>query len=157
VSYSDPFGLDVEIGDSATRADIADMRGRSKTFDNAMRALEDNHRILVTIGRGSTAGCGGSGGCVEPPTTNQVGQTVYNVIISNDGGIESDNAVLKNAGGANALTVMAHEVYGHVHHQVQTGRVCHDGPPGTPASRSCSVRRENVIRRDLSIPIRKWY
>ena len=158
VAYTDPFGLfDVEITDSVTREEIKDMRSRSRTFDNAMRDLENNHQILVRIGEGSTLPCGGSGGCAQQGGSNESGQTVYNVTWD-PGGVQSENALLQFTANtiATVQTTIGHEVYGHVVPWTN-GFDCKDGSPGTPAARSCSVRRENVIRRELGIPIRTQY
>jgi hypothetical protein len=159
--FSDPFGLlamDVEYGDDRTKADVDALRKKSKTFDAAVKKLEDDHTVLVKIGRGNTAvpGCGGGAGCARSQGTNEKGQAVYDVTI-NDGGIQSENALFSLMGSlVNAMTTLGHEVYGHVVPWTQ-GWHCADGAPGTPAAQSCSVRRENIIRREIPVPLRPVY
>jgi RHS repeat-associated protein len=158
VTFSDPFGLfDVEITDAQTESEIAEMRAKSKTFDNAMRDLENNHEILVKIGEGSTLPCGGSAGCSQQLGRNEKGQSVYGVTWD-PGGVQSENALLSLTAHtiANVQTTLGHEVYGHVVPWMNRFD-CVDGPPGTPAAQSCGVRRENVIRRELHVPIRTQY
>ncbi len=152
----DPFGLyDVKYGDAQTEREVAELRNVSPTFDAAMSQLENDSTVLVNIGRGSTSPCGGSGGCAQRAGTNAAGQRVFNVTLS-EGGVASANALLKYAGGANMLTTIGHEVYGHVV-PWRHGTQCADGFPGTPAARSCSVTRENVIRAEMRFPLRTKY
>ncbi len=156
INNHDPFGLfDVKYADTQTEQDVAALRTKSGTFDAAMKALESDESVLVTIGRGSTSACGGSGGCAQRLGTNADGQRLFNVSLS-EGGVASQNALLKFSGGANMLTTIAHEVYGHVV-PWQSGAHCGDGYPGTPAAQSCSVRRENVIRAEMKFPLRTKY
>lgn len=144
VNFSDPLGLmamDVKITDEQTQAEVDALRKRSKTFDEAYRKLDEDHSVLVTMGRQSTVGCGGSGGCAERLGTNAKGQRLFNVRLDNQG-IISDYFVQKGYGGADSFTVMAHEFYGHVVPWA-AGSSCGDTFPGTTGA--CSVRRENVI------------
>ncbi len=152
----DPFGLyDVKYGDSKTEKDVAALRSASQSFDAAMTQLENDSTVLVTIGRGSTAPCGGSGGCAQRLGTNRAGQRVFSVTLS-EGGVASQDALLRSAGGANMLTTIAHEVYGHVI-PWRNGTHCADGFPGTPAAGSCAVTRENVIRAEMRVSLRTKY
>lgn len=61
--------------------------------------------------------------------------------------------------GVDVFTTIAHEYYGHIVPGLdgQGNWNCRDGAPGTPAAQSCSVRRENDIRRDLGRPLRQQY
>ena len=159
ISYDDPFGLfDVEYTDKQTQQDVEAMRKKSKTFDKSIHNLENNHHVLVKIGRGSTAPCGGGGGCSQQEGKNKKGQDVYQVTIDAPGGVASENALLQATANtvATVQTTIGHEVYGHVVPWTQ-GWDCADGFPGTPAAQSCAVTRENVIRRELHIPIRTQY
>lgn len=158
VNYTDPFGLyamDVEYKDKQTQDEVESLRKRSKTFDKAVQALEDDHSVLVTIGRESTVGCGGGGGCAVRMGKNGKGQSLFDVRLDNQG-IISDYLVQKNYGGADVFTVIAHEVYGHVVPWSRGGS-CGDAPGGTPAAGVCSVRRENVIRSEMGFPLRTKY
>jgi hypothetical protein len=157
LTFTDPFGLkDVDYTDAKTKAQVDEMRRKSKTFDNAIHRLEGDHSVLVRIGRGDTSPCGGSGGCTQYAGKNKAGQEEVDVTI-HDGSIAADNNLLKDVGGMDALTTLAHEVYGHAHYYLTQGKVCLDGSPGTPANQSCSVRRENVIRREMGYVPRTQY
>lgn len=120
-----------------------------------MKELENNRNVLVKIGRGSTSGCGGAGGCVQREGTNEKGQQVVDVRIDM-GGVVSDYLVQQNYGGADVYTVLAHEIHGHALEWARGGW-CYDGPVGTPASQSCSVTRENQIRAEWGFPLRTRY
>ena len=152
--------MDVEYGDEETKREVDAMRQKSATFDKTITDLENNHGVLVKIGRGSNASleCGGAGGCAQYKGKNDKGQDVYTATIDEQG-IVSDNALNRLVGNppADGKTTTAHEVYGHIVPWTQGVNDCGDGPPGTKASQSCVVRRENDIRRELGYPPRKQY
>jgi len=50
--------------------------------------------------------------------------------------------------------VLAHEVYGHAVPYLEAGHLsgrCADPEPGQPATQSCAIRRENVVRAELRL------
>jgi hypothetical protein len=144
--------------DGQSERDIEALRSRSTIFDHAMRELENDHSVLVWIGRGY---CGAScPGRTSFPRLNRDGQLEIEVIV-NDAGVAENVPLFKFNGGISITSTLAHEVFGHAV-PFARGENCQDGPSGkmpagTPASQSCSVTRENRIRKQLHMDRRKRY
>jgi len=152
VNFSDPFGLfDVRYEDRATEAVVADLRKRSKSFDDAVTKLENDSRVLVTIGRGSTIPCGGSGGCTQALGRNAAGQQGI-AVTWDPGGIVSDHRLeARMGGGADLRTVLGHEVAGHA----LGGVGLFGGRAGLLCDQVCAITAEQTIRREIGAPPRK--
>ena len=61
---------------------------------------------------------------------------------------------------SDAERILIHEIYGHVVPLARTRRLadgCPDPSPGEPATASCAIVRENLVRAELGLPARERY
>lgn len=141
----------MRYADSETEALVTELRNRSKTFDEAVTQLENDKSVLVTIGRGSTIPCGGSGGCTVATGLNADKQQGISVTWDPAGVISDHRLEALLGGAADINTVLGHEIAGHA----LGGVSMVGGKPNFRCDQACAILAEQKVRREYGAPPRK--